>query len=153
MDEEAKRAAAILREMIADDSRWCDKSISERSDINNRWNIQAVKVVHSYLAEHPADEDEPVTEEWLKTLATEFEMDKDGDRVYRFRVSEDACEECWLVFSVDKVGWHETVPHLRYYGRKEGVGVHDVYWPVLPKTRGQFRVQCRALGIPLKESA
>ncbi len=87
----------------------------------------------AYLAEHPADEHEAITEAWLRSVGF-FER----------------CE--YLVIRPS-----EPMPiGLRH--TKIGFGLIDGNWYAnglgckTPETRGQLRLLARALGIPLKES-
>lgn len=89
----------------------------------------------AYLAEHPADDGEPVTEEWLKSTIGWIPVDggTDGyigvDKIIFCKGSEN-------VYSA----WLQTSNH--YYDMRRIVRVY---------TRGDVRLLCRALGITLKE--
>ena len=80
----------------------------------------------AYLAEHPSDDDEPVTEEWLHSIAVM------GSDCYEIGHVEFVFEpECgWTAFA--EVNGHSA-------------------WLLDTKTRGQVRLLCRALNIDLKE--
>ena len=80
---------------------------------------------HPLLAEHPADDDEPVTEDWLLSVG------------HHHRVSEDSTR--WTPNSV-RLG-----PTVFSIETDMGYGV-DI--PV--KTRGDVRHLCAGLGIELK---
>lgn len=115
----------------------------------NRWRAQSYrntlnriqdmnKLACAYLAEHPADEDEPVTSEWIRSVAAVY--------------WEAGKESYWpgheLRFS-EKIGDNPG----GFYIWNEGPHSHSQkpsYMPI--KTRGQVRLLCRALGIELKES-
>ena len=72
----------------------------------------------AYLAEHPEDDEEPVTEKWLDSV-----FGPDG--------LEIQCHDEWG----QAITWFE--------------GLGSVLIP-MPKTRGDVRRLCKALGIPLK---
>ena len=78
-------------------------------------------LAQAYIAEHPADDDEPVTDEWLDSV---------------FGTDDSLCTE-WH----DE--WGEKITWLDKFGL--------VSIP-MPKTRGDVRRLCRALGIELNES-
>lgn len=99
------------------------------------------------LAEHPADDGEPITKEWLKSLGFSdsgysfiITGEKDyGEDVARFRL---ACNgDDW---TDGNCSWEF---HLRSIELEEQGGM----LPCEPKTRGDLRRLCRALGIELKE--
>jgi len=87
----------------------------------------------AYLAEHPADEDEPVTAEWLRSIGFErmHESSFDWHHPLIAFVRVRACEVYPKLFhGCSAAGWHLVA---------------------LSATRGQVRLLCRALGVELKE--
>lgn len=93
----------------------------------------------AFLAEHPADDDESVTEEWL--LSVGF----DGDWVM-LRAGErlESPEFCLSFHGIEK-GDGKKRAWLLTLDPVKTVSVE------FPETRGQVRLMCRALGITLKE--
>lgn len=86
-------------------------------------------VADAYLAEHPADSEQSVTEEWLRSVGfVAGRMPKDLALPPIVRGISLAGDEYWLVRTYPIPSDHE------------------------PKTRGHVRRLCSALGIPLKES-
>lgn len=97
---------------------------------NTEWELDALELANAYLAEHPADEDEPVTEEWLRAIG--FNDDKEFPG-YVILLTECGYIEC--------IGFDGGVEWM-LFGNELNPG---------PQTRGQVRLLCRALGIELKE--
>ncbi len=88
-------------------------------------------IIEAYLAEHPADDAEPITGEWLRTTSayTFVELpDNDGTNV---------------LFEIEPFGPDEYRPQL-----SEG---SDMIVLRRLKTRGDLRRLCAALGVPLTE--
>ena len=86
------------------------------------------KLADAWIAENPADDDEPVSEEWRRSVG--FEQ-----------------TECVvLVLRLDFIEW---------YGPKQSINVGSMIMKGLPncRTRGALRRLASALGIPLKEQA
>lgn len=117
-EHQALRAAAELASEL----------LEEHPDHGGRCEFCcAAKVVNAWLAEHPSDDDEPVTEEWLREIGFTYDDEWGATYIYGYKTFplwyEDLCGE-W--------GWGEAeLPS--------------------PKTRGDVRRLCRALGIELKE--
>ena len=88
-----------------------------------------------YLAEHPADDDEPVTAEWLESVGWEAYPDT-GNRMWHSRsatlimIDLRNPGETWLCHGSSAHGWDYITKST---------------------TRGDVRRLCSALGIQLKE--
>ena len=93
-------------------------------------------VANAYLAEHPADEDEPIDEDWLRSIG--FHVNT-GDDYYLWINSpnQDFDIQYWD-------DWEE----FRFATSKSD---YDV--PVSIKTRGQLRDLLKALGLETKGGA
>jgi hypothetical protein len=111
------------------------EALHETGDPHNGDDWATMQVVKAWLADHPADDDEPVTTEWLAAVGiTEDEGRANGD-----------------IYVCAWVGrWQ--------HGRVEIlIGKHwdQTYIPggMTPQTRGEFRRLCAALGVPLTEAA
>jgi hypothetical protein len=91
----------------------------------------AQSVARAYLAEHPADDAEPLTEEWLR--AAGFET-RDGRLCLGARLQFTHCN-----------GWNAWwgIDGLAYASSRLVNGLN---------TRGHVRRLCQCLGIALKES-
>lgn len=87
-------------------------------------------LAESWLAEHPTDDDEPVTEEWLRLIGAKDEVDGkiNGEDVYDLYIGPAR----WCVFSS---GGQLLIDH---HGE----------WRL--KTRGDVLRFCAALGIKIK---
>ena len=85
---------------------------------------RACMLAESYLAEHPADDAEPVTEEWLLSV---------GFKRHPFEGMLHVIDG-WMSMSI---GQHEKNAFVNT--------------PLRGKTRGDVRTLCRSLGIELKE--
>lgn len=83
----------------------------------------------AYLAEHPADDDEPLTDESLRAIG--FELDKDAPS--------------WAVV----IGKKPHRVRITFAGQP-CLRIEEMEIKVNP-TRGDIRLLCRALGIELKE--
>lgn len=89
----------------------------------------AIIVARAWRAEHPADDEELASIQWLKGLS------RDGG---------DLSMLCVRLVD-DKI-------HLMAPGKvTEGIGGLLDYVSPRPATRGDLRLLCRALGIPMKE--
>ena len=145
MSDEVRKAAERLRQVYENarnhDSCWISRVYepdftgkSRESDYQRDRDI----VTQAYLAEHPADDDEPVTEEWLLSIG--FELTREG-----------------LPFHREIDGYLKPSPGNLL---QPGESAYD--WKLEPPannllavlfTRGDVRRICRALGIELKEPA
>jgi len=90
-------------------------------------------LANAYLAEHPADDEEPISEEWLHSVG--FEDDRAGTPTAGALHIRHA--------PLPKMDSDEEYP--------AHACVRSFPIPV-PKTRGDVRRLCRALGIALKET-
>ena len=100
-------------------------------------------VIDAYLSEHPEDEDEPVTKEFVRHVGTGKRDDKEC--VIR-QLTESQHLSVQILWESDwtKKLWRCVV---RIYGK--GIGDSGL---VECKTCGDVRRLCKALGIELKES-
>lgn len=125
-----------LKESI-EDIQYCYESLFSDPDDRPGYLNSAMAVVRAYLAEHPDDENEAVTVEWLLSVgfaeddqATEgvdYVWINSGDRAY-FDL------QCWF-----KNTWRISDSD------------NDIALPA-PMGRGDVRRLCAALGIKLKET-
>lgn len=83
-----------------------------------------MKLAHAYLAEHPLDDQEPVTEEWLRNVGFE-----DGNLSFYELGEASVCQ------------WEG-----RWFFYIDGCGGPD------PLTHGHIRAFCKALGIELEKT-
>lgn len=119
--KELREAAALVLDATADD---------EFVQCGSRtWNA-AIAIAKQIEAEHPADDDEPIAEEWLRSVGFargRFDDDLVLPPIVRgLTVRDDIVCEYWVV---------------RTYRIPDNAA---------PRTRGQLRLLCRALGIELK---
>lgn len=94
------------------------------------------QLAEAIIAEHPADDDEPVTEEWLRYVGF-----RDGQCGMLSRGVVHADLHAFKTFS--------HVTHISVYVGK-GMATHTT---VEKATRRQVRDLCRALGVDLRESS
>ncbi len=105
-----------------------------------------VRVCRAYLAEHPADDEEPVGRDFVKSQERVVRDDENcvvavlSQRDARFRI---------------RLVWEEARPPFTHQpilnvSIQEG-GSDHIYIPVA--IRGHVRRLCAALGVPLKEGA
>lgn len=88
----------------------------------------AQSLVKIILADHPADEDEPVTEAWLISIGF---------------VRHETGVGCWNIY----------LDGMNFCGhRKQWAWPTVGPWKNGPRTRGEVRRICAALGIQLKEN-
>lgn len=146
-----EQRAAITRLRNHDSNNWqaylADSCELPYSDDNPNVIADIIAAAELALAEHPADDGEPITKEWLKSLGFSdsgysfiITGEKDyGEDVARFRL---ACNgDDW---TDGNCSWEF---HLRSIELEEQGGM----LPCEPKTRGDLRRLCRALGVTLKE--
>jgi hypothetical protein len=56
----------------------------------------------AYLDEHPADEDEPITEEWLKSIGfRQWSSDEDDEFELYIPMHDEICWECRLAYQAN----------------------------------------------------
>lgn len=134
MNDELKAAAERVRRHI---NQLGNSAIEDRN-----------MLVRAYLAEHPADDDEPVTVEWLASISRQPPIVTAIGNCYRFSIDSDRGLCVWG--RACGVGYTVT---LRTVRRSESghrmtsfSDLRDVYY------RGDIRRLCAALGIPLTES-
>jgi len=115
----------------------------------------AGKLALAYLAEHPADDAEPVTEEWFRsvgltnpTLYSEPDKGYYGDRVaaLMFADKDSVPSRFGVMFSDGPDGWNWWACMVNADGFD---GSQDYLCPA--PTRGHVRRLCAALGITLTE--
>lgn len=85
-------------------------------------------VAAAWLAEHPADDAEPVTEEWLRSVGF---SSRPNNRWLQIRTPQGGRLDCWMASPL----WE----------------FHDEA-VAIPQTRGDVRRLCTALGIDLAPS-
>ncbi len=117
------------------------------------------KVLAAYLAEHPADDDEPITEEWLRSVGWQGDRWRLGTATYKELESElvnaksgDYSRTAICAHCHDSFG-HPKTPELWL----QTCGVNTIgdigclnFTMGSIKTRGAVRRLCAALGVPLK---
>ena len=130
MSEEVKRAAKVVRDGLPEMLAIAKISKQSGFDVIRLGAVDALALLAigtAYLAEHPADSDEPIDEAWLRAVGFESWTE--------FSKADLAIDDCvrwaaeYRVISLIDAG--RDLPHL--------------------KTRGSVRLLCRALGIELKE--
>jgi hypothetical protein len=110
----------------------------------NSW-LSALAVACQYRAEHPADDDLPVTENWLRSVGFRDYLiaDKHCSSFLSLWV-EPRLHNCAFL----AVHWaRDANPQGHYWSAND----FTLYRPAHPKTRGDVRRLCAALGHPLKE--
>lgn len=123
MTQEIRAAAERLRRLEAGEHQ--DAVYGDFANAFRRLDTQTL--ADAFLAEHPADDDEPDTEEWLRGVGF-TDCKNDGLRLSILARYPNLGMPFWEVCG--------TVIRLAQ-----------------PKTRGQLRRLCAALGISLKETA
>lgn len=119
----------------------------ERADETNGYNHMSATAcndisgyvktfIDMVLAEHPADDDEAVTEEWLESVGFKH-------RVLRSEFGYE-CMSIYLKIDNDDQ-W--------FFGTDYGHEFDAEVMLKTPATRGDLRRLCKALGIELKEAA
>jgi hypothetical protein len=126
---DVREAAGRLREAA---ERYTTADFSESQPMY----LDGLEVCRAYLAEHPADDDEPVTEDWLREIGFTGDMG-----MGQFRLDSDfhiqAWEtQTWSIETKDTSG--------QYYGCRHELDIGQ------PKTRRDVRNLLAALGIELK---
>lgn len=93
------------------------------------------RVVGAYLAEHPADDDEPITEEWIAT--TSLYKCLSGTN-YHLGCGEGS-GMCLFWYLVED------------FGKGPGWYLEECPLPIQPKTRGDLRRLCAVINIDLRK--
>lgn len=88
-------------------------------------------IVYAYLAEHPADDETPLDESWIKSICDEF--GEDGAIVQDYSLNVAICF----------INTHDPKVWCAELGERQYPWPHDLH------TRGQLRRLCAALGIAL----
>lgn len=133
LTDEQKAAVERLRAGKYDDHQRQDLFNFSRTRMND-----CAELAHLYLAEHPADDDELVTEEAVVAMGWENIGDDDCP-VYRSPESGDAGP-------IDRLVWE---PQMGCDGW--GLEWNDKGPIPPPETMVKLRSLCRGLGIPLQE--
>lgn len=97
-------------------------------------------LARAYLAEHPADDGEPVSEAWLESVGL---------------VSDGPPNPTYTAESKGSRGGPVCTLNVELWMGCDGFSVGTVYRELIPTadTRGEFRALCRVLRIPLTEQA
>ncbi len=125
MSDDELRAAKFLRS-IRYDCRGDGGYVDGRGQEVLLWDVDDARktLADAWLAEHPADEHEPVTADWLRSV---------GGPDFEYRTTFGVVLTL-LVVKTERDGWHAATI------------------PVPLPTRGHVRRLCAALGIHLTES-
>lgn len=107
----------------------------------------AVAVCRAWLAEHPADDGDAITPEWLQAVGFRDDPTRghEGGPVNVWVLSDAHGEP---LLTLDRIN-SETGGWDAFFGTVEDWN----QFPREPQTRGDVRALCRALRIPLKEPA
>ena len=134
MSDELKAAAERLRD-LSGDVRDCLEGNLPHDSPTYRGTLlfQVTEAALVLLSEHPADDDLPVTEEWLLSVGFESHAGCLARRIERGSLP-------WIEVIFDDDGGYMLM-----------IGSEAV-WDGLPQPRGDVRRLCRALGIQLKDS-
>ena len=122
-----REAAELLRPAFT-----CGKGMSSAEYQSAKTRQAMYAIVKAYLAEHPADDGEPVTEEWLLGVGFIQGKSKNSRLIFLdyFTIDDLLSGECSVCGWADHVTLRSTC-----------------------KTRGDVRRLCTALCIPLKHQA
>lgn len=136
----AERLRRVQANRAAEDVCWLSRvydPLWNKGHSNGSWQQDQDLIVTAYLAEHPADEDEPITEEWLRgvgfSICAHWGAMAIGDSD---QIALEWDYGKWLI------RWRRPSDRL----------TTDIPIPA-PKTRSDLRLLCRALGITLEESS
>jgi hypothetical protein len=117
---------------MSDEIRQAAELVLSKATIANKYDNAAQKVARAYLAEN---DDTAIDEAWLRAVG--FEKPPSGG------------------LRIKSPHWGSPRHHCRYtqiYADKDGWWVNGLGCPT-PKTRGDVRRLCGALGIELQEAA
>lgn len=134
---DVRAAAERLRQMRADSEAF-DGGYPDNEDGRLQSLCDHAILADAYLAEHPADDDEPVTEDFIRSLNPPRYWEAGAEYVW-----PDVC----LRYSLEICDGKPPVLSAGFY--IDG-GDKPVYLPHI-KTRGDVRRLCRALGVEVKE--
>ena len=96
------------------------------------------RICDAYLAEHPADDEAPIDEAWLRSVGFYESAEYGGDR------------EIWLIDIADSTD--DSICCNLYTTRIE-LWIGSRYITIPGKTRGDVRRICAELGITLKQDS
>jgi hypothetical protein len=122
----------------SEELRAAAKLLVAKESIANRYDNAGVRLAKAYLAEHPVDEDEPVTREWL--LSVGFREIGAECKQMVICLGPGACN--WL--SIDEDGYVSVQADGAGQGRL-AIG------SLKARTRSDVRRLCAALGISVKD--
>ncbi len=117
----------LTNEDLRELARQCVEWLKENGDTFDGDEWAMMQVARAYLAEHPDDEDEPLTEEWWKEV---FPFSK-----------EESCVHCYFNLGLTN----------EYRFRYFDVDGSEAIIPI-DGTRGHVRRLCKELGFPLREN-
>ena len=158
MTEELRAAAERVRNFIDDWKHYYTPGQGIGNRVSLPWKVYGdVELIVNELAEHPADDGEPVTEEWLRSVGwQDWELDDDDD---------DPEYTLWTKAN-SSLGWKTRLAYESngfylvrmvdedaedYFGSSESVELFDSRNSSKIITRGQVRQLLKALGIEAKE--
>ncbi len=130
----------------------CDPDFSADQCENCRLSDEICDVTQAYLAEHKADDDTPVTWEWLKAVSHDWiakEIDGSFFGWASFFLVNDKDHQVRLdiVWDGSEYGVTDLVSLEKHNGDSQAVELVNSW----VKTRGDVRRLCRALGIIMEE--
>lgn len=142
MDDEEKAIVAAACQRWHEFDRRCESGESPVTAEAVLHDSDLAILAEAYCGEHPADENEPVTEEWLRSVG--FKHGPENCEIapgYEFVIQPPHCCN-------DLALWHG-------YGDVFIRGGRHVFFSIARNvnTRGRVRRLCAALGISLKEGA
>ena len=100
-----------------------------------QFSVDMIAVANAYLAEHPADDDEPIVEAWL--LSVGFLRD-----LNEYEITSPTSDGQFVYLTLTRRGW--------VLGTGSWSHRSSLLLPATPETRGQLRRLCAALNIPLQ---
>ena len=134
---DVREAAERLRRVIGCYGASLPMPVDEPLGTDNLYWADCCNVIHAYLAEHLADDDEVITEEWLRSVATDIHKAL-NQLAFGCRAPNVARIICWPADDC-----------FQWFIDENGANPIPIKPPA---TRGDLRQLCRALGIELKET-
>lgn len=124
----------VLRRYLDGSCYWSSDIDDNRQFFDEDWRDADRQILNDFLSEHPADDDEPVTEEWFQRVGADVEI---------------RSEEWVAVFDQT---WEDRAALFIYSdGTVLATNMGHIARLKTIKTRGDVRILCRVFRIPLTE--
>jgi len=152
MNEQVKSAMERLRQMRADADDH-DGGYPATEEGRRQSLLDHAALADAYLAEHPADDDEAITEDWLREVGFKSKTYQESE-VLALNIPKGVIGDTqWIELEDETNGVFLLCRWSELYEDYDGDDLPPDRVEVVCRTMGQLRRLCAALGIELTEKA